>query len=263
VVGPGGAYSFRVRTLVVLPTYQEAANVAAVLARLRAAVPDATVLVVDDASPDGTADLAEEASRRLGNIEVLRRPGKDGLGSAYRAGFARGLDLGFEVMVEMDADLSHDPAALPALLAAVEGGADLAIGSRYVPGGAIPDWPRIRRFVSVAGNRYAAFMLRLHVRDATAGFRAYRADILRRIDLPAIRADGYGFQVEMVYRVERLGGTVVEVPITFTDRVEGVSKMSGRIVLEALLLVTGWGIRDRLPGGRRRVGRRFPRREVG
>jgi glycosyltransferase involved in cell wall biosynthesis len=242
-----------VRTLVVLPTYQEAANVATVLSRLRAAVPEATILVVDDASPDGTADLAEAAGRELGHVEVLRRPGKDGLGSAYRAGFAKGLELGFEVMVEIDADGSHDPAALPTLLAAVEGGADLAIGSRYVPGGSIPDWPKIRRFISVAGNRYAAVVLGLDVKDATAGFRAYRADMLRRLDLPAIRADGYGFQVEMAYRVARLGGTIVEVPITFTDRVEGDSKMSWRIVGEALVLVTLWGVRDRLLGRRRRA----------
>jgi dolichol-phosphate mannosyltransferase len=246
-----------VRTLVVLPTYQEAANVAGVLRRLRAAVPEATVLVVDDASPDGTADLAEATGRELGQIEVLRRPGKDGLGSAYRAGFAHGLGLGFEVMVEIDADGSHDPGALPTLLAAVESGADLAIGSRYVPGGSIPDWPPIRRFISVAGNRYVQAVLRLGVKDATAGFRAYRADMLRRLDLPAIRADGYGFQVEMAYRVARLGGTIVEVPITFTDRVEGVSKMSWRIVGEAFALVTLWGIRDRLPGSRRRSGARL------
>ena len=239
-------YRAPVRALVVLPTYQEAANVATVLGRLRAAVPDAAILVVDDASPDGTADLAEKAGVELGGVEVLRRPGKDGLGSAYRAGFARGLERGFEVMVEIDADGSHDPAVLPTLLAAVEGGADLAIGSRYVPGGAIPGWPPIRRFISVAGNRYAARMLRLDVRDATAGFRAYRADVLRRIDLPAIRADGYGFQVEMVYRVSKLGGRIVEVPITFTDRIEGDSKMSSRIIVEALVLVTLWGVRDRL-----------------
>ena len=245
------------RTLVVLPTYQEAANVATVLRRLRTAVPEATVLVVDDASPDGTADLAEATARDLGQIEVLRRPGKDGLGSAYRAGFAHGLAHGYEVMVEIDADGSHDPGALPTLLAAVESGADLAIGSRYVPGGAIPDWPRIRRFISVAGNRYVQLVLGLRVKDATAGFRAYRADMLRHLDLPAIRADGYGFQVEMVYRIARLGGTVVEVPITFTDRVEGDSKMSWKIVGEAFALVTLWGVRDRLPGSRRRAEARF------
>jgi dolichol-phosphate mannosyltransferase len=243
-----------VRALVVLPTYQEASNITAVLERLRAVVPAAHVLVVDDASPDGTADLAEKAAAELGGIDVLRRPGKDGLGSAYRAGFRHGLAEGYDVLVEIDADGSHDPAALPALLAAIEHGADLAIGSRYVPGGAIPDWPPMRRFISLAGNRYVELMLRLRVRDATAGFRAYRADVLRRIDLPAVRADGYGFQVEMAYRVARLGGRIVEVPITFTDRVEGDSKMSGRIVVEALVLVTLWGIRDRLRFLRRLAG---------
>lgn len=240
------------RTLVILPTYQEADNVVAVLTRLRTAVPDASILVVDDASPDGTAELAESLGREIGGIDVLRRPGKDGLGSAYRAGFAHGLANGFEVMVEIDADGSHDPGALPALLGAVEAGADLAIGSRYVPGGSIPDWPPVRRFISIAGNRYAAALLRLDIRDATAGFRAYRADMLRRLDLPAIRADGYGFQVEMAYRIARLGGHIVEIPITFTDRVEGVSKMSGRIVIEAFVLVTLWGVRDRLRRGRGR-----------
>jgi dolichol-phosphate mannosyltransferase len=246
-----------VRTLVVLPTYEEAANVATVLERLRRAVPDATILVVDDSSPDGTADLAEAAGARLGNVEVLRRPGKDGLGSAYRAGFAWGLDLGFEIMVEIDADGSHDPGALPSLLAAVEDGADLAIGSRYVAGGSIPDWPRSRRFISVGGNRYAAALLRLDVKDATAGFRAFRASMLRQLDLPNVRADGYGFQVEMVYRVTRLGGRVVEVPITFTDRVKGDSKMSSRIIIEAFVLVTLWGLRDRL-SPRRRAAARLP-----
>jgi glycosyltransferase involved in cell wall biosynthesis len=239
-----------VRTLVVLPTYQEATNVAAVLRRLREAVPDASILVVDDGSPDGTADIAETTGREVGNVELLRRPGKDGLGSAYRAGFAHALANGFDIVVEIDADGSHDPFALPSLLAAVHDGADLVIGSRYVPGGAIPDWPRIRRWISIFGNRYTEAMLRLGLRDATAGFRAYRTAILRRIDLPSVRAEGYGFQVEMAYRISRVGGRIDEVPITFTDRVEGVSKMSFRIVLEALFLVTGWGLRDRLPWGR-------------
>jgi dolichol-phosphate mannosyltransferase len=246
-----------VRTLVVLPTYQEADNVAPVLRRLREAVPAATILVVDDGSPDGTADLAEAAGRELGQVEVLRRSGKQGLGSAYRAGFAHGIERGFEVMVEIDADGSHDPGALPSLLAAVEGGADLAIGSRYVPGGEIPDWPPIRRFISKAGNVYVQAVLRLGVKDATAGFRAYRADMLRRLDVLEIRAEGYGFQVEMVYRIARLGGRVVEVPITFTDRVEGVSKMSWKIVGEAFVLVTLWGIRDLVPGSRRRAAARL------
>jgi dolichol-phosphate mannosyltransferase len=244
-----------VRPLVVLPTYQEAENVETVLRRLRAAVPDAHVLVVDDGSPDGTADLAAKVAEDVGQIDVLRRPAKDGLGSAYRTGFSWGIERGFDVLVEMDADLSHEPEALPALLAAVETGADLAIGSRYVPGGSTPQWPRIRRFLSVWANRYAAAVLGLAINDATAGFRAYRRDIVERIDLDHSRADGYGFQVEMVYRIVRLGGRIVEVPITFTDRVEGSSKMSGRIVAEALALVTLWGVRDVVTGGRfRRPG---------
>jgi dolichol-phosphate mannosyltransferase len=235
-----------VRALVVLPTYQEAGNIRTALTRLRGAVPDACILVVDDNSPDGTAALAEEVGRELGNIDVLRRPGKDGLGSAYRAGFAHGLASGFDVLVEIDADGSHDPAVLPQLLAAVERGADLAIGSRYVPGGSTPEWPAIRRAISVIGNRYAGFVLGLDVRYSTAGFRAYRAEILGKLDLPAIRADGYGFQVEMAYRISRLGGRIDEIPIVFRDRVEGVSKMSWRIVAEALVLVTFWAMRDRL-----------------
>jgi dolichol-phosphate mannosyltransferase len=235
-----------VRPLVVLPTYQEAANIADVLRRVRAAVPDSSVLVVDDGSPDGTADLAEAMGAELGSISVLRRPGKAGLGSAYRAGFRRGLAEGFDVLVEMDADLSHDPAALPDLLRAVEEGVDLAIGSRYVPGGQIPKWAWHRRALSRWGNRYASFVLGLRVADATAGFRAYAATALSKIDLDRVRADGYGFQIEMAYAVRRNGGAIREVPITFRDRVRGTSKMSGRIVVEALLLVTWWGLRDRV-----------------
>jgi dolichol-phosphate mannosyltransferase len=235
-----------VRTLVVLPTYQEAANIADVLRRLRAAVPDASVLVVDDGSPDGTADLAEAMNAELGAIAVLRRPAKSGLGSAYRDGFRRGLAQGFEILVEMDSDLSHDPAALPDLLRAVEGGADLAIGSRYVDGGEIPKWSWHRRALSRWGNRYAAAVLGLPVNDATAGYRAYAATALSKIDLDTIHADGYGFQIEMAYAVQRNGGVIREIPITFKDRVRGTSKMSGRIVVEALLLVSWWGIRDRV-----------------
>ena len=234
------------RPLVVLPTYQESANIADVLRRLRAAVPDAEVLVVDDNSPDGTADLAEAVGRELGAIDVLRRPGKAGLGSAYRAGFAVGMQRGHDVLIEMDADLSHDPSALPGLLRAIDTGADLAIGSRYIPGGSIPHWPFHRRALSRWGNRYAAAVLALDVHDATSGYRAYRADVLHKIDLDSVRADGYGFQIEMAYRVARLGGRVVEVPITFTDRVRGTSKMSSRIIVEALLLVTWWALRDRV-----------------
>jgi glycosyltransferase involved in cell wall biosynthesis len=228
------------RVLVVVPTYQEAQSIETLLWRVRRAVPDATVLVVDDGSPDGTADIAEATG-----AEVMRRPAKGGLGAAYRTGFAWGLDHGFDVLVEIDADLSHDPAALPSLLAAVDEGAGLAIGSRYVAGGEIPAWPLRRRLLSRWGNRYAGAMLRLPVRDATAGFRAYRADVLRTIDVETVRADGYGFQIEMAYRVVQAGGSIAEVPITFRDRTRGTSKMSGRIILEAMALVTRWGLRDR------------------
>lgn len=240
------------RTLVVIPTYEEAGNVATVLTRLRRAVPGADVLVVDSASPDGTAALARKVGEELGGIDVLDQEAKRGLGAAYRDGFEEGLRRGYRVLVEMDADLSHDPAAVPALLAAVEDGAALAIGSRYVPGGSIPEWPALRRLVSRAGNRYAALVLGIEVRDATAGFRAFTADILGVIDFRSTRADGYGFQVEMAYRVLRAGGRVTEVPITFADRQRGTSKMSGRIVVEAMALVTWWGFRDRVLRRRRR-----------
>ena len=235
------------RVVIVLPTFNEVENISDMLYSVRSVVPDAGILVVDDASPDGTAELAEVTARALGgDIQVRRREGKAGLGSAYRAGFTIGLDQGADVLVEMDSDLSHDPADLPALLSAVEHGADLAIGSRYGPGGRIPNWAWHRRMLSRWGNRYAAGVLGLAVNDATAGYRAYRATALKTIDLATVRAEGYGFQVEMTYRLVRRGGRVVEVPISFVDRVRGTSKMSGRIVAEALALVTWWGLRDRL-----------------
>ena len=233
-------------TLIVLPTFNEADNIVEVLQKLRAIVPEASVLVVDDASPDGTADLVEEVAEQIGDISVMRRPAKSGLGSAYRDGFRRGLSVGYDVMVEMDSDLSHDPAALPLLLTAVADGAALALGSRYIPGGSIPDWSWHRRALSRWGNRYAAAVLGIDVKDATSGYRAYRAEALTNIDFHTVQADGYGFQVEMAYRVLASGGRIVEVPISFTDRVRGESKMSSRIVIEALVLVTWWAIRDRL-----------------
>jgi dolichol-phosphate mannosyltransferase len=240
-----------VRPLVVLPTYNEAGNVAQVLPRIRAAVPDAEILVVDDNSPDGTAELVETLAAGLGGIQVLRRPGKSGIGNAYRAGFRWGLERGFDAFVEMDADLSHDPAQLPDLLGGLAG-ADLVIGSRYVPGGSIPNWAPHRRLLSEAGNRYAAVALGMRVRDLTSGFRAYSAATLQDLDLDRIRADGYGFQIEMAFRAHRRGRLVTEVPIRFVDRVAGQSKMSMRIVVEALLLVTLWGGR-RLFGGYGRI----------
>lgn len=233
------------RALVVLPTYREAENIKEVLERLRSLPEPPDILVVDDSSPDGTAELARRAGARIGGVEVLERPAKSGLGSAYRAGFRWGMGRGYEVLVEMDSDLSHSPEALPDLLRAIEQGADLAVGSRYVPGGRIPNWSASRRLLSEAGNRYASVALGIKVRDMTSGYRAYRASILERIDLDQVRADGYGFQIEMVMLVHVLGGRVIEVPITFVDRVRGSSKMSLAITTEALWLVTRWGI-DRL-----------------
>ena len=241
------------RILVVLPTYNEVENMPVVLPRIREAVPDAHVLVVDDASPDGTADKADALGAELGNIEVLRRSGARGLGPAYADGFAQGLDRGFDVLVGMDADLSHDPDVLPALTAPVVAGrADMAIGSRYVPGGAIPHWPVHRRALSRWGNRYATAALRLPVHDATSGYRAFSADLLRRIDTAGFRAGGYGFLIELVYRVARAGGRIAETPIVFVDRERGESKMNSRIIAEAMVLVTLWGLRDRLVALRRR-----------
>lgn len=238
------------RVLVVIPTYNEADNVADVLVRTRQVLPTADVLVVDDGSPDGTADRVEALG--LDGVTVLRRSGKLGLGSAYRDGLRRGLDAGYDVLVEMDADLSHDPVMLPDLVDAVVAGADLAIGSRYVPGGSVPGWPMWRRAISRTGGTYARLMLGVPVADATSGFRAFRAATLEAVDLDHMRADGYGFQVEMAYRVHSVGGSITEIPIAFRDRTRGRSKMSTRIVAEALWLVTRWGVRDRVFGSRRR-----------
>lgn len=231
------------RVLVVLPTYNEADNIETVLRKVRDALPEAGILVVDDSSPDGTAKLAAELGRELGGVEVLVRPGKSGLGSAYRDGFRWGLEQGYDVLVEMDSDLSHDPEALPSLVAPIAEGYEVSIGSRYVPGGSIPDWRWHRRLLSRGGNLYADWLLGLGVRDSTAGFRAYAATVLRRIDLDRVRADSYGFQIEMTFRALQAGARVREVPIRFVDRTAGSSKMSTYTVLEALALVTFWGVR--------------------
>jgi dolichol-phosphate mannosyltransferase len=229
------------RTLVILPTYNEAATIEEVMRRSRQAVADAETLVVDDGSPDGTAILAEKIGEELGGVHILRRERRLGLGDAYRAGFRWGLTRGFDAMVEMDSDLSHDPAGLVGLLAGLVDH-DLVIGSRYIPGGSIPRWGPHRRMLSWAGNRYSALMLGLPVRDMTSGFRVYRAEILRAIDLEGVRANGYGFQIEMTYRAAQAGARIVEVPIRFTDRELGESKMSAYTIIEALLLVTRWGM---------------------
>lgn len=217
------------------------------LTTVRGAAPAADVLVVDDNSPDGTANRAEKVAAELGGIEVLRRPGKEGLGTAYRAGFAQALAGDYDVLVQMDCDLSHDPAVIPELVEAVTaGGADCAIGSRYVPGGATPNWPAHRRVLSRYGNRYTSAVLGLGIADATSGFRAYRAASLRAIRVETTRSSGYAFMSELAHRMVDQDMRMVEVPITFVDRTEGSSKMSARIILESMTLVTAWGIRDRV-----------------
>jgi dolichol-phosphate mannosyltransferase len=228
-------------TLVVLPTYNEILNIEAMLRTLREVVPEASILVVDDGSPDGTAAKAQEISAQLGRIELLQRSTKSGLGGAYRAGFAWGLERGFDHFVEIDCDFSHDPHALPTLLDAARNH-DVVIGSRYVKGGSIPKWSIVRLMLSRGGNQYASLMLGLGVKDSTAGYRVYSTRALEMIDFHRVTADGYGFQIEMTYRARRGGASIVEVPIAFTDRTLGESKMSSVIVVEALWLVTKWGL---------------------
>ncbi len=234
------------RTLLILPTYNEAENIELVLRAVRNALPDASILLIDDGSPDGTAEIAERLGEELDQIKVLRRSGKQGLGSAYRLGFRLGIEQGYDILVEMDSDMSHDPNALPVIVAGVKKGAALTIGSRYVSGGSIPSWSLYRRKLSLWGNLYAKKLLNLPSVDGTSGFRAYRAAVVDEMDLTRVRADGYAFQIEMAYRVHMLGGRVTEVPISFRDRERGESKMSSTIVVEALGLVTWWGVRDRL-----------------
>jgi dolichol-phosphate mannosyltransferase len=232
-----------VRVLVVLPTYNERENIAPVLRAVRGARPDAEILVVDDSSPDGTAEIVKEVAAELSSIEILVRPGKSGLGTAYREGFRWGMALDYDVCVEMDSDFSHDPKVLSSLLAPLERGeADVVIGSRYIPGGSIPDWSLGRRLLSRLGNIYSKVLLGLSVEDSTAGYRAYTTSVLAKIDLDRVRSDSYGFQIEMTYLAQRSGARIVEVPIHFVDREKGTSKMSTFTVVEALTLVTWWGL---------------------
>ena len=242
--------------LVIVPTYNEAENVRTIAAAVLGALPDAHLLVVDDASPDGTGDLVRQLAAADDRVYLLERSGKLGLGTAYVAGFRWGLERGYPLLVEMDADGSHPADRLPALVAAVDGADDvlLAIGSRWVPGGSVVDWPLHREVLSRGANTYARFVLGIGVRDVTAGFRVYRADAIARMDLDSIDSKGYCFQVDMTLRVDDLGGRIVEVPIRFRDRVHGVSKMSRSIVLEAMLRTTQWGLQRRF--GRRRGARR-------
>ena len=229
------------RALVVVPTFNERANIDELVERTLA-VPDVDLLVVDDGSPDGTGQRADEIAAREPRVRVLHRPRKAGLGSAYRAGLGLGLDEGYEVLVAMDADLSHDPAVLPQLLVAAQRH-DLAIGSRYVPGGGVENWPWHRRVLSAGGNLYVRLLTGIPVRDATSGFRAYRAEVLRAIRLQDVRSDGYSFQLETALQTWRAGFRTVEVPITFVERVAGASKISRAIVVEAMLRVLVWAVR--------------------
>jgi dolichol-phosphate mannosyltransferase len=231
--------------LVVIPTYDEIGSLGGVLDRLHAAVPAAHVLVVDDASPDGTGELADARAAADERVHVLHRAGKGGLGPAYVAGFRWAAEHDYGVVVEMDADGSHPPERLPALLAALED-ADLVLGSRYVPGGRVKDWPAHRLALSWVGNLYTRWVLRLPLADATGGYRAARADLLARLPFDEVASEGYCFQVDWAWRAARAGARVVEVPIVFTERAVGRSKMSGSIVAEALARVTWWGVRDRL-----------------
>ncbi len=241
------------RSLVVVPTYQEAENVERFLTTLRRAAPSVDILVVDDNSPDGTGGLAEKVAAEIGGIAVLHRPGKEGLGAAYREAFARALTEDHDVIIQMDCDFSHDPAVVPTLIdaVAVDGGAGAAIGSRYVPGGSTPNWPVHRRLLSRYGNLYTSAVLGLGVSDATSGFRAYRAETLRRIDVASTRSSGYAFMGELAHRMVQAGISIEEIPITFVDRTHGTSKMSAKIIAESMVRVTLSGVRARFSAWRR------------
>ena len=228
------------RALVCLPTYDERENLVPILEAILANLPGADVLVIDDNSPDGTGRLADEFAAREPRVKVLHRPGKQGLGKAYLAGFAWALERDYGYVIEMDADFSHDPKRLPALLAGAQEG-DLALGSRYVPGGGTVGWGLLRRIISQGGSLYARLILGISVRDLTGGFKCFRRGVLEAIDLPTVECTGYAFQIELTYRAIRRGFRVQEVPIVFEDRRVGQSKMSSRIVVEALKKV--WSIR--------------------
>ncbi|MEU7857193.1 polyprenol monophosphomannose synthase [Nonomuraea sp. NPDC049141] len=230
------------RILIVIPTYNERDNVLMITERVRAAMPDAHVLVVDDNSPDGTGEIADELAAKDDHIHVLHRAGKEGLGAAYIAAFRWGLDEGYNVLVEMDADGSHQPEELHKLLEAVADGADLSIGSRWVPGGKVVNWPASRELLSRCANIYTRLMLGMPVRDATAGFRVYRAATLDKIGLADVESQGYCFQVDLTLRTAKHGLRVVEVPITFVERTVGTSKMSSRVMAESFWRIAVWGL---------------------
>lgn len=233
------------KVLVVIPTYNEIENIDKIVERTRASLSEADVLVVDDSSPDGTGERVRQLAAADRQIHLLERPGKSGLGAAYRAGFQWGLDRSYEVLVEMDADGSHPPERLPALVAGLSD-ADLVIGSRWVPGGSVVNWPASRKLLSLGGNMYARLMLGLDVRDATAGFRAFPAATIEKLGLLRSDSQGYVFQVDSTFRASQAGLRLAEVPIEFTERTVGASKMSRKIVFEAMMQVTRWALVHRL-----------------
>lgn len=233
------------QALVIIPTYNEAENIQAIVGRVRTAVPEAHVLVADDNSPDGTGKIADELAAEDDHVQVLHRKGKEGLGAAYLAGFSWGLEHGYGVLVEMDADGSHQPEELPRLLTALKG-ADLVLGSRWVPGGRVVNWPRSREFLSRGGSTYSRLLLDVPIRDVTGGYRAFRRETLEGLGLADVASQGYCFQVDLARRAVKAGYHVVEVPITFVERELGDSKMSRDIVAEALWRVTAWGVGERV-----------------
>lgn len=241
------------KTLVVVPTYNEADGISELLDLAREALPSASFLVVDDSSPDGTGEIVTKIAECDDRVQLLSRSSKEGLGRAYVAGFKEGLQQGFTRFIEMDADLSHDPADLPRLVAVTET-ADIAIGSRYVKGGAVSGWSRGRHLLSMSANAYAFLLLGIGVVDSTSGFRCYRREVLEALELETISSEGYAFQVEMVFRARRAGFEITEIPIVFRERSQGKSKMSKQIVLEGMLWVTRNGLR-RLTSGATERGR--------
>ncbi|MEV8213713.1 polyprenol monophosphomannose synthase [Leifsonia sp. NPDC077715] len=258
------------RTLVIIPTYNERENIGSIVGRVRVSAPEADVLIVDDGSPDGTGELADALAATDANVHVLHRAGKDGLGAAYRAGMTWALDAGYSAIVEMDADGSHQPEQLPRLLGALRGGsdelpdaddvpgADVVLGSRWVEGGGVVNWPARRRFISRGGSAYSRLALGLPVKDVTGGYRAFTADALRALQYERTDSQGYCFQIDMTRRAYDAGLSIVEVPITFVERERGASKMGGGIVVEAMARVTLWG----LTGIPRRFRRRAAPRQV-
>jgi dolichol-phosphate mannosyltransferase len=241
------------KVLVIIPTYNEAENVQPIVGRVRAAVPEADVLVADDNSPDGTGKLADELAAADEQVHVLHRQGKEGLGAAYLAGFRWGIDNGYGVLVEMDADGSHQPEELPRLLTALKG-ADLVLGSRWIPGGRVVNWPKSREYLSRGGSTYSRVMLDVPIRDVTGGYRAFRKETLEGLGMDDVASAGYCFQVDLAWRAVKAGFHVVEVPITFVERARGDSKMSRAIVAEAFWRVTSWGVGVRagkVAGGRK------------